>query len=218
MSTIRAIVIRKAHSDQIKSAIPIENAEKYLLSNVGDVLVIEDGRRHKVLTDGQFESLYEVLAPKAPWILIKPREFKPAVDPNKDEELKQMNVEANKETEDKIFDDINKLSWPKDTPTDPRITRTTHNKTEMLTLEITEGNYSVAAGLLPQGFTTIPVKDVIGYFVVINDRCMQIDTHSGMVESVGMRNYAVHPDIFHDMFIAVDFAYGDFIHCRRDTK
>ncbi|AXH44215.1 hypothetical protein SEA_GOCRAZY_78 [Arthrobacter phage GoCrazy] len=209
----RAIVIRKAHETDIKSIIPIENAEEYLLNRVGDVLLIHDGLGHKVVTDGEFEKTYEVVRTKAPWMdVILKSEEKTAE--NGYAQVKRGGLQWGK---DKNFipkaEDVEEK--PNQTYGEP--IRTTHHKTDMLALEITEANYSIAAALLPQNFTTIDPKEVEGYFVVINDRMVSIDDR-GVSTSVCLNNWACHPDIFHDIFIAIDFAYGDFLYCYREGK
>ncbi|WBF79125.1 hypothetical protein SEA_HANKLY_81 [Arthrobacter phage Hankly] len=209
----RAIVIRKAHDTNIKSIIPIENAEEYLLNRIGDILLIHDGLGHKVVTDGEFEKTYEVVRTKAPWMdVILKSEEKTAE--NGYAQVKRGGLQWGK---DKNFIPKAENVEEKPNQTYGEPIRTTHHKTDMLALEITEANYSIAAALLPQNFTTIDPKEVEGYFVVINDRMVSIDER-GISTAVGLNNWACHPDIFHDIFIAVDFAYGDFLHCYREGK
>lgn len=205
---LQAIVIRKSNADEIKAIIPIEDAEAMLLNHVGDILVLKENRTHEVITDGHFDSLYKVKGHVGPWMYLKRKDLAPNTKrhlegfpavPDEDEQLKQMNSEV--AAEEKEF----------------KVTQTTHNKTDMLALEITEENYSIAAAFLPQGFTTIPVKNVIGYFVVLNERKVQIEVDTGMVAGVAIGNLVVHPDIFHDIYIAVEFAgHGDFLKCRKE--
>ncbi|ASR84660.1 hypothetical protein PQB76_gp081 [Arthrobacter phage Cheesy] len=187
----RAIVIRKDHATDIKAVIPIENAEEYLLNRVGDVLLIQDGLGHKAVTDGEFEESYDIIKINSPWMFVEAKS---------EEKPKSEKVEEKPTNQ-----------------TYSKPVRTKHHKTDMLALEITEENYSVAAALLQQNFTTINPKEVIGYFVVINDRMVSIDDR-GVSTSTSLNNWACHPDIFHDLFIAVDFAYGDFLHCYREGK
>ncbi|ASR80137.1 hypothetical protein PQB77_gp78 [Arthrobacter phage Correa] len=316
----RAIVIRKDHATDIKAVIPIENAEEYLLNRVGDVLLIQDGLGHKVVTDGEFESTYDVVKISSPWMFVKPREAKSVnandikiqpsetyralpILPETLELLKATKADVvweslfydranwvvfepnckdwsivseerfdqtytaidaskvnshewelyTKKAPNRLLDIVDEIieNYPDEAKTaengyaqamngrpkwgvdknfipEPETTeektesygkaiRTKHHKTDTLALEITEENYAIAAAFLPQKFTTVNPKEVVGYFVIINDRMISIDDR-GISTAVGMNNWACHPDIFHDTFIAVDFAYGDFLHCYRENK
>lgn len=202
IDVMRAIIIRKSNETEIKTILPVEDAEGLLFTCVGDIIVIKEDRTHEVHTQKHFQSLYDVYATSGSWMLISRREFKPEETHDQDlpPNVKRRLEGISEPAEERKFE----------------VTRTTHNKTDMLALEITEENYSIAAGFLPQGFTSIPVEEVIGYFVVINERKVRVNLDTGVVENVGVGNLVIHPDIFHDIYIGTEFEYGDFIKCRKE--